>query len=50
MTIHWKALEAHFLVVPLVFRFDHFRDKNAFSDFASLKNPHLRELTSQIIT
>jgi hypothetical protein len=24
MTIHWKALEEHFLMVPLVFRFNHF--------------------------
>jgi glucose-6-phosphate-specific signal transduction histidine kinase len=24
MTIHWKALEEHFLMVPLVFLFTHF--------------------------
>jgi hypothetical protein len=28
MTIHWKALEEHFLMVPLVFRFSHFQGKN----------------------
>jgi hypothetical protein len=25
--IHWKALEKHFLMVPLVFRINHFRGK-----------------------
>jgi hypothetical protein len=30
-TIHWKALEEHFLMVQLVFRFNHFRGENAFS-------------------
>jgi hypothetical protein len=34
MTIHWKALE-HFLTVPLVFRFNHFPLKNAFSELSS---------------
>jgi hypothetical protein len=29
MTIHWKALEEQFMMVPLVCRFDHF----AFSEF-----------------
>jgi hypothetical protein len=29
-TIHWKALEEHFLMVPLVFRFNHFRGKFEF--------------------
>jgi hypothetical protein len=24
MTIHWKALEEHFLMVPLVLQFNHF--------------------------
>jgi hypothetical protein len=33
MTIHWKALEEHFLMVPLVFQFNHFWGENAFSDF-----------------
>jgi hypothetical protein len=32
MTIHWKALEEHFVMVALVVRFNHFRAKNAFSD------------------
>jgi hypothetical protein len=35
MTIHWKALEEHFLMVPLVFRFNHFRGENAFSELFS---------------
>jgi hypothetical protein len=26
-TIHWKDLEEHFLMVPLVFRFDHFHQR-----------------------
>jgi hypothetical protein len=43
MTIHWKALEEHFLMVPFVFRFTHFLGKNAFSEFFS-KNPVLKEL------
>jgi hypothetical protein len=30
MTIHWKALEEHFLMVPFVFQFNHFPGKNAF--------------------
>jgi hypothetical protein len=31
-TIDWKTLEEHFLMVhvPLVFRFNHFQEKNAF--------------------
>jgi hypothetical protein len=34
ITIHWKALEEHFLMVPLVFRVAHFRAGNAaFSEF-----------------
>jgi RNAse (barnase) inhibitor barstar len=35
LTIHWKALEEHFLMVPLDFRFNHFQEKNAFSEFFS---------------
>jgi hypothetical protein len=35
MTIYWKALED--LVVPLVFRFNHFWRKNVFSEFFSKK-------------
>jgi hypothetical protein len=35
ITIHWKALEEHFLMVPLVFWFNHFRGKKAFSEFFS---------------
>jgi hypothetical protein len=35
MTIHWKALEKHFLMVPLVFQFIHFQGENAFSGFFS---------------
>jgi hypothetical protein len=30
MTIHWKALDEHFLMVPLVFRFNHYWGKTAF--------------------
>jgi hypothetical protein len=36
VTIHWKALEEHFLMVPFkVFdsSFNHFGGKNAFSEF-----------------
>jgi hypothetical protein len=43
MTIRWKALEEHFLMVPLIFRFTHLRGKNAFSEFFS-KEPVLKEL------
>jgi hypothetical protein len=35
MTIHWIALEEHFLMVPLVWQFNHFRGTNAFSEFFS---------------
>jgi hypothetical protein len=37
MTIHWKALEEHFLVVPLVFQSTILRGiwKSAFSEFFS---------------
>jgi hypothetical protein len=37
MTIHWKALEEHFLMVPLVFQFTHFLN-------FSQKNSVLNEL------
>jgi hypothetical protein len=33
MTIHWKALREHFLMVPLAFRFNQFQGENAFSEF-----------------
>jgi hypothetical protein len=33
ITIHWKALEEHFLMLPLVVRFNHFRGKCTFSEF-----------------
>jgi hypothetical protein len=33
MTTHWKALEEHFLMVPLVFQFNHFREMH-FWDFS----------------
>jgi hypothetical protein len=36
MTIHRKALDEHFLVVPLVFRFNHFREKH-FLNFSPKK-------------
>jgi hypothetical protein len=35
MTIHWKALEKHFLMVTLVFRFTEFLGKSIFSEFFS---------------
>jgi hypothetical protein len=44
MTIHWKALGKHFLMVPLVVRFS-FRGINAFSVFASENLSVLIELT-----
>jgi hypothetical protein len=31
MTIHWKALEMHILMVPFVFQFTNLRGENAFS-------------------
>jgi hypothetical protein len=34
MTIHWKALEEHFLMVPLIFRLDLWGE-NALSEFFS---------------
>jgi hypothetical protein len=34
MTIHWKALEVHSLMVPLVFRFNHFGGKMNFLNFS----------------
>jgi hypothetical protein len=37
MTIHWRALEEHFLMVPLVFRFNHFWREKALSEFFSEK-------------
>jgi hypothetical protein len=33
MTIHWKALEEHVLIVPIVFLSSHFWGTNAFSEF-----------------
>jgi hypothetical protein len=33
MTIRWKALEEHLLMVPLVFRFNQFQGIIAFSEF-----------------
>jgi hypothetical protein len=38
MTIHWQAIEEHFLMVPLVFRQHHFQRKNAFSEFFSMNH------------
>jgi hypothetical protein len=37
MTIHWKSLEEHFLMVPttISFQFNHFRGNNEFSGFFS---------------
>jgi hypothetical protein len=33
MTIHWKALEEHFLMVPLVVLIRPITEENAFSEF-----------------
>jgi hypothetical protein len=34
MTVHWKAIEEHFLMAPVVFRFNHFRGRRMhFLDF-----------------
>jgi hypothetical protein len=44
MTIHWKALEEHLLMVPLVFR-----GENIFSEFFAEK-PVLKELKGSIFT
>jgi hypothetical protein len=41
MTIHWKALEEHFLMVPFVFRFNNFQGKMHFLNF-SKKNSVLK--------
>jgi hypothetical protein len=35
--IHWKALEEHFFMVPLDFRFNHFQGRNVFSEFFSVR-------------
>jgi hypothetical protein len=42
MTIHWKALGEHILMVLLVFNFNHFGAKNAFSEFFSKKDQSLK--------
>jgi hypothetical protein len=44
ITIHWKALEEHFLMVPLVFRFNHFHGKIHFQNF-SQKPPSFKLLS-----
>jgi hypothetical protein len=38
-TIHWKAIEEHFLMIPSVFDFNHWGD--AFSDFSLKKTQRL---------
>jgi hypothetical protein len=35
MTIDWKALEEHVLMVPVVFQFNHFLGENTFSELFS---------------
>jgi hypothetical protein len=37
MTIHWKALEEHFLMVPLVLQFNHFQGTIHFLKFSPKK-------------
>jgi hypothetical protein len=42
MTIHWKAPEEHFLMVPFIFRFIHFLEENEFwGEMIFLKKPRL---------
>jgi hypothetical protein len=50
MTIHWKALEEQFLMLPLFLRFTHFWGKNAFSEFFLKKTSVLKELNNFEIT
>jgi hypothetical protein len=38
MTIHWKALEEHFLMVPSVSRFKHFFGGKCFYEFLIKKS------------
>jgi hypothetical protein len=40
--IHWKTLEGHFLMVPLVFRFNHFRGKMHFLNFSKKTSVQLK--------
>jgi hypothetical protein len=45
MTFHWKAVEEHVLMVPLVVQpFNHFGGKNAFSEFFSKKPQPLKRV------
>jgi hypothetical protein len=46
MTIHWKGLEEHFLMVPLVFRFNHFGEIK-FSEFFSKKPQSLKSIKAR---
>jgi hypothetical protein len=43
MTIHWKALDEHFMMLTLVFRFNHFWGEMHFLTF-SQKTSVLKEL------
>jgi hypothetical protein len=45
MTIHWKALEEHFLMVLLVLGFNHFWGKMHFLNFSP--KPLLKVLSAQ---
>jgi hypothetical protein len=54
MTIHWKALDKHILMVPLVFRFNHFWEENGFyfiflTKYLSLKSESLARHMEQIL-
>jgi hypothetical protein len=42
MTIHWKTLEAHFLMVPLVFDSTFYGGKMHFLDFSQKTCPSLK--------
>jgi hypothetical protein len=47
MTIHWKALETRFLMVPLVFQSNLLLGNNPFSEFCS-KTSVLKEFYPEI--
>jgi hypothetical protein len=49
MTIHWEALEEHFLMVPLFFRFIHFWGNNLFSELFARKPQSFRNSENEFI-
>jgi hypothetical protein len=48
MPIYWKALEDHFLMVPLVFQFNHFRGKMHFLNFSPKARPYRDNFAASI--